>query len=260
MADPRSPRSFWVLLFTLMGVGVTSALGVWQMGRAEQKQQLHDDLVARQALPPLRNVDLPCQRDTWVQQEQRSAVLTGRWLHDHTVLLDNRPMQGRPGFLLLTPLQLAPAPAANGCHAHLLLVQRGWLPRDPHDRTRVPAFAKPLGEVRVTVRLTFAPSKMLSLQQDPAPEVGMLRQNVDMVSLAKEWQQALLPGSAQQLEPAQSANGVIQGDDLPRAWWQPQAEVGKHHAYAAQWFLMAIVMLGLYGWFQWWRPFQAVKE
>lgn len=260
MADPRSPRSFWVFLLTLLGVGLTSALGVWQIHRADQKQQLHDTLLARQAMPPLHNLDLPCQVSTWVQQEQRSAVLTGRWLHEHTVLLDNRPMQGRPGFLVLTPLLLTPAPAAPGCQTRLLLVQRGGVPRDLYDRTRVPVFAKPSGDVRVTVRLTFAPSKMLSLQQDPAPEVGMLRQNVDLALLAKEWQQTLLPGSAQQLEPAQSADGVIQGDDLPRAWWQPQADVGKHHAYAAQWFLMAIVMLGLYVWFQWLRPIQAVKE
>jgi cytochrome oxidase assembly protein ShyY1 len=47
---------------------------------------------------------------------------------------------------------------------------------------------------------------------------------------------------------------------LIRQWWQPEADVGKHQAYAAQWFLMALTMLGLYGWFQWWRPHQAIDQ
>lgn len=260
MADLQATRSFWVFLFALLGAGVTSGLGVWQLGRADQKQQLHDALEARQVLPLLLNKDVPCQESTWLRQEQRLAVLTGHWLHEHTVLLDNRPMQGRPGFLVLTPLHMTPAPATVGCQASVLLIQRGWLPRDPYDRARVPFFAKPLGEVQVPVRLTFAPSKTLSLQQAPAPEVGVLRQNVDMVALSREWRLALLPGSAQQTGPAKSASGVIPDDSLTRAWWQPQADVGKHHAYAAQWFLMAVVIMGLYGWFQWWRPMRAVKE
>ena len=32
--------------------------------------------------------------------------LQGRWQAEHTVYLDNRQMQGRPGFYVLTPLLL----------------------------------------------------------------------------------------------------------------------------------------------------------
>jgi len=258
MAEHATRRSLWVLLSTVLGMGVTISMGIWQLDRAAQKQQLHDTLVARQSMPSLGNMALPCQTEAWLQKEQRQAQLTGRWMHEHTVVLDNRPMQGRPGLLVLTPLLLTPAPV--GCPKSALLVQRGWLPRDPYERTRIPEFAKPPGEVVVTVRLTFAPSKMLSLQRESAPEHGLLRQNVDLGALAKEWQVSLLPGSAQQLVHEQTLEEPVQDESMLRAWWQPVAEVGKHQAYAAQWFLMALVMLGLYGWFQWWRPYRAAKE
>jgi surfeit locus 1 family protein len=64
----------------------------------------------------------------------RRVSLRGRWLEQHTVYLDNRQMDGKPGFYLLTPLQL------DGMPGSVVLVQRGWLQRNFIDRSqRLPA-------------------------------------------------------------------------------------------------------------------------
>jgi surfeit locus 1 family protein len=241
-----------ILIAAIVGVAVTCRMGFWQLDRAEQKRTLHETRLAKQLLPALHNADLSCDGKEWMQQEQRQAILRGRWLHEKTVVLDNRIMSGRPGFFVLTPLQLDPAPA---CGRAVLLVQRGWLPRDATDRARIPPWHKPAGMVRVAVRLSFAPSKNLSLQSAPTQEAGLLRQNVEVDALSREWHLALLPGSAQALadDPAEARHHTGE-TALLQAWWQPISGVEKHHAYAAQWFLMAFTIAGLYLWFQWWRP------
>lgn len=265
----RKWRSVVVFLATVVGVSVTVSAGIWQLGRADQKIAIHEAMLARQAQPPLRNADLPCDASDWVQAEQRHVALHGTWLDRHTVFLDNRAMDGRAGFLVLTPLQLDAAPSVPGrapCGAQAVLVQRGWVPRDLRDRTRLPEVPTPAGEALLVGRLVPAPSKLMELGAASAP-TGRLRQNVDVHELSQEWRLALRPGSVQQLQPqAGAANqeggvsarmGGIPGadvDGLLRHWWQPSADVGKHQAYAAQWFAMATVMVALHLWFQWLKP------
>ena len=234
-----------ICALTAAGVGLTSALGLWQLGRADTKQHLHEAMVARAAEPPLSGDLLPCTDAAWHQTEQRRVLVQGRWLHQHTVYLDNRPMQGRAGFIVLTPLQLQPTPA---CPASVVLVQRGWVPRDPRDRLRLPDVPQPEGDVVVLARLTWAPSSLMQLGAG-LPEEGRIRQNIEPEALAREWGLPLRPGSLQQLD-----DGVNSADGLLRHWWQPSADVAKHQAYAAQWFGMAAALLGLCVWSQWIRP------
>jgi surfeit locus 1 family protein len=268
-----SVKPLVVVLSTVLGVAATTSLGFWQLGRADQKTAIHEAMMARQKLPPLRNGALPCDARQWVQAEQRHVALQGTWLAQHTVFLDNRSMDGRAGFMVLTPFALAAEPQAAGqsrCLAQVVLVQRGWVPRDLLDRTRLPDLDTPAGEVELVGRLVPAPSKLMALG-DSAMPLGRLRQNVDVPELSREWGLALRPGSIQQLKPwvASGADkglkspariGGIAGvdvDGLLRHWWQPSAEVGKHQAYAAQWFAMAAVMVALYVWFQWLKPLRA---
>lgn len=230
---------------TAAGMAVTGSLGVWQLQRADTKQQLHDAMRARGAQAPWSADRLPCEPVGWQEAEQHRVVLHGRWLHERTLFLDNRPMQGRAGFVVLTPFELA---REAGCAAKVVLVQRGWVPRDPRDRLRLPEVPQPAGDVTVLARITWAPSRLMSLGEGEA-EQGRIRQNVEPEALAREWGVALRPGSLQQLD-----DGVNSSDGLLRHWWQPSADVGKHQAYAAQWFGMALALLGLCVWSQWIRP------
>ena len=113
----RSPR-FWVLtIATWAMVALTFSLGRWQQGRADYKQALAAQLQARQAEPALDNRALLKSGDLALDLH-RSVRLQGRWLAERTIYLDNRPMQGRAGFWVYTPLLLEGSSRA-------ILVQRG---------------------------------------------------------------------------------------------------------------------------------------
>jgi surfeit locus 1 family protein len=229
-------RRIVVLLAALAGVALTARLGVWQLDRGAQKQALGDAIAARAKSTPLDAAALAREPAAAESQFWRPIRLRGRWLADHTVFLDNRQMNGRPGFFVVTPLQLAPGDA--------VLVQRGWVPRDLEQRTRLPAIPTPAGEVEVQGRIAPPPSRLFSFAPD-AP--GTIRQNLDLDAFALEVGTRLRPLSVQQLQ-------ADAPDGLQRDWPQPTVDVAKHHGYAFQWFAMATLIAGLYVWFQLLRP------
>lgn len=221
-----STRAVVLLLATLVSAGLTARLGFWQMDRAAQKEALQASVQANADMPPLQTAELSGA------QLHRRVQLTGHWLADKTVFLDNRPMAGRSGFYVLTPLQLEGRP-------DLVLVQRGWSPRDAGDRTRLQAVPTPTGLVTLSGRLIAAPSKVYEFA--PAAS-GVIRQNLDLSAFEGELGRPFLPVTVLQLDDA--------GDGLLREWQAPDAGLHKHYGYAFQWFLLSALILGLYVWFQ----------
>lgn len=241
--SPRA-RRWIVLLATLVGVAVTARLGVWQLARAAQKQALQASIEQRGALPPLPQAELAGTADAAPAQRHRLTALTGRWLADRTVFLDNRQMDGRPGFFVLTPLELAPGDA--------VIVQRGWAPRDRLDRARLPAVPTPTdAPVRVAGRIVGPPAALYSFGADGP---GVLRQNLDLAAYSQEIGVALRPWSLQQ-----QAEGAPD-DGLARRWSAPAVDIHKHHGYAFQWFALATLLTGLYVWFQLLGPWRERRQ
>jgi surfeit locus 1 family protein len=213
-------------------MGVTASLGFWQLARAAEKQALESAIEARGALPALTQQDLLSSAEL-SKEIHRPVNLSGHWVQGANLYLDNRPMNGRSGFVLLTPLRLLGS-------ERVVLVQRGWVPRNFIDRTQVPVIDTPTMEVQVQGRLAPPPSQLFELGEG---EPGPIRQNVDLAALALETGLPLLGGIS-----------VLQtGQDTPslqRDWPRFAADVHKHHGYAAQWFAMCAVAGGLFVWFQ----------
>ena len=115
-----------ILIAALVSVFVTVSLGNWQLRRADQKQAMADLAARRHQDAPVLNADWPCAvvADAVSPPEQRPVRLSGRWIPNKLVYLDNRPMDGQAGFFVVTPLQLDPAPV---CGPAWVMVQRGWL-------------------------------------------------------------------------------------------------------------------------------------
>jgi surfeit locus 1 family protein len=114
-----------VLLLAAAGILLTAYLGFWQLGRAADKQALQASKSAQASQDVLDGRSLGGSGDSVEQRAQllhRSMVLTGQWLAQHTIYLDNRQMNGKPGFFVLTPMRLEGAPV-------VVLVQRGWVQR-----------------------------------------------------------------------------------------------------------------------------------
>lgn len=238
----------FILVAALVGVAVTARLGVWQLDRAAQKTALQAALDERRALPLLDASELARDADTAAAQHHRRVTLTGQWQAQATVYLENRQMQGRPGFFVVTPLLLADGTA--------VLVQRGWQPRDLLDRTRVVPPPTPAGSLQVSGRIAPPPARLYEFE---GSQTGAIRQNLDLDAYARETRLSLRPLSVLQLAPAvEQAAGAAPGlpvaDGLLRDWLVPATGVHKHYGYAFQWFALAALILGLYVWFQIVRP------
>jgi surfeit locus 1 family protein len=236
-------RYWLVLIAALLGIAVTVSLGRWQLSRAGQKEAMLAAIQAESLKPPIGNAALlqavPGRANgadgPEVRQSpylHRMARLRGEWAAPRTVYLDNRQMNGRPGFYVVTPLQLEGTQQA-------IAVQRGWIPRNFGNRSAIAAVPVAGGLVEVQGRIALPPSKLLDLG---GPQTGRIRQNLDMSAYALETGLQLLPLSLVQTAAAP--------DGLLREWPTPDFGAAKNYGYAAQWFALAALIAALYAWFQ----------
>ncbi|MEO7954420.1 MAG: SURF1 family protein [Polaromonas sp.] len=232
MSSPlRTPR-FWVLtLAAVIALGGTFALGQWQLRRAAQKESLQAAIDSKNALPALDSQALAALENTDSEMHRR-VIVQGVWQTARTIYLDNRPMSGRTGFWVVTPLAL------QGSN-RMILVQRGWVPRDFADRTHLPEVLTPAGLVTVEGRIAPPPSKLYEFK---GVDLGPIRQNLDIGAFRLETGLPLLNASLLQL--GTSSDGLL------REWPAPNLGVEKHYGYAFQWFGLSALVLGLYAWFQ----------
>jgi surfeit locus 1 family protein len=228
---------FWLVTFaTVLGIGVTASMGRWQLSRAAQKLELQAAMDAQGGKTPLSTAALRSVTD-WTPLLHHRARLRGTWVPTGTVFLDNRQMNARVGFFVLTPFVLEGGAGA-------LVVQRGWVPRNFEDRARLPVVTTPTGVVEIEGRIAPAPSQ---LYEPGATANGAIRQNLDLAQFRAETVLPLAPMTLQQTG--------APSDGLLREWPTVNLGVDKHYGYAFQWFGLAALIAGLYLWFQMVRPF-----
>jgi surfeit locus 1 family protein len=162
----------------------------------------------------------------------RPVVLAGEWLPDRTVYLDNRQMNAIPGFYVVTPLRIAGSQA-------VVLVQRGWVPRNFQERERLAPIETPTRTVEVRGRLAPPPAKLFSFSDE---ETGPIRQNLDLGAFRLETGLPLLALSVQQTG--------APSEGLLRQWPEAGSGAERNYGYAFQWWAMAALIAILYVWFQ----------
>ena len=172
-------------------------LGNWQARRAEEK---------RAAAARLESVSL-----------------SGTFLPQYTVLLDNKLHAGKAGYEVVTPLQ------AGGGAA--VLVNRGWI-EAPRTRERLPEIRTPQGAVRIA---GWKVDRLPHALEPGASPAGPVRQNVDAVAYSKEINLALRPFFILQREGPE--------DGLARDWPRPDTGVQMHESYALQWYSFAALAI-----------------
>ena len=234
----RSRRFWWVTLAAVLVAALTFSLGQWQLRRAAQKEGIQTAIDAKNTLPALDARSLAATENI-ADEVYRKVVLQGVWQSAHTVYLDNRPMSGKTGFWVMTPLALQDT-------GQVILVQRGWVARDFSDRTRLPEVTTPTGRVTVEGRIAPPPSKLYEFK---GADTGSIRQNLDLAAFSLETGLPLLEVSL--LQTGAPSEGLI------REWAAPNLGVDKHYGYAFQWFGLFALVVGLYVWFQIILPFRA---
>lgn len=224
-----------VTIATLAGMVLTASLGHWQLGRAAEKEALQAAIDERGNAPAV-DVHSVGRASMDASLLHRRVAARGTWMAEHTVFLDNRQMHGRVGFYVVTPLKLE---GSADREETVILVQRGWAPRDFQDRLRVPEIATPAGTVTIEGRLAPPPTRLYDMGE---AGTGRIRQNIDLAAFRAETALPLAWFSIRQDSDAQ--------DGLLREWPLVNTGVDKHYGYAFQWFGLCALMALLYVWFQ----------
>lgn len=222
-------------LATVLLVALGIALGNWQTRRAAEKTALQTMLAERAAAPALVLGDaLPDPAAI----EYRRVRVTGSFVPGWPLVLDNRPLDGRSGFILLMPFTIAGT-------QRRILVERGWLARDPAGPDRVPQVAPPPGTVTIEGIAVRRAARVMQLGTAPPIRPGAVLQNIEVDALARASGLALQPFLLQQTGPD------VPGEALVRKWPPPGIDVDRHKGYAFQWYAlaaMAVLFFVFTGW------------
>jgi len=234
-------RTLVSLILLAIVAAVCTALGNWQLRRGAQRDAIMQAIEAGRKAAPLQ-LDTRTAAGDLVQW--RPAAAHGVWLHDFTVLLDNRNYKGRPGYWVATPL-LIDAPSRTA-----VLVLRGWLPRPILPGTSLPALPRPGGEQDVRGQLVSHVPRMFELwsfsgksasalpAKLPGPDGAPPKvQNLALQDLSRITSLKLLPAVLEQT--AGSGQATAGAAPFVQEWPLPSTDSAQNRGYALQWFSFA---------------------
>lgn len=221
-------RLYLWLCFAVSAIILCLYLGYWQLQRAQYKETLKQALLTRSQQIPLEAYDLqPPWQEEWLF---RKVKLYGVFDAKHQLLLDNRHYNHQVGFQVITPFRI------NTTH-QIVLIDRGWLPKEA-----VASLTTPTHPIRLTG--TIGPLLTVGWKIGPAStqinQWPQIIQFIDIKSIGKQLKHPILPMVIHL--PNQHLGGFT-------ANWHPiTTQSHRHRAYALQWFLLAIALLGLTLW------------
>ncbi len=232
---------------------------MWQLRRADYKLQLAQARDQASQTTPLELIEIlasdgSLKMETADQKKRAEALpygirarITGHWLPESTVFIDNRSFKGVAGFHVVTPLALANS-------SLVVAVNRGWVARNVQDRNLLPNVPAVQDTVSFEAWIE-RPQKALELGASQSQASGViggkagngdntaLWQNFDAPRLAERAKVKLAPWLLRQ------SNLLAFKDGLNRDWPAPANDVAKHQGYAFQWFGLAVLTTVLWLWF-----------
>lgn len=216
-------------LVVLLIFPVLFSLGMWQLGRAEEKRlQLHlyEQRAQGSVVELARSVDDPASL------RFQHVRISGRLDSSRQFLLDNRIHQQVPGYYVLTPLKMPGRQEA-------LLINRGWVPLGDA-RGRLPDIHVNEQDVRLSGHVYAPFGKAFSLGGMDTADARWPRviQYLDFAAIEKRLGYPVLPFTVRLDE------GVAEGYE--RDWRPVSFKPERHIAYAVQWFGLAATLLVIY--------------
>ncbi|UOD50594.1 SURF1 family protein [Orrella daihaiensis] len=239
------------VLLAVLGT-VFASLGNWQLNRAAERTEIAAMIEAGRRSAP---VQITATINTETLKPWQSAQATGRWLPELSVLLDNRNLDGKPGFWLATPLSLNAEKA--------VLVLRGWVPRPIGNYNPFPEITQGTGAVNIAGEIALRVPQLYEIGdestavlssaravrdegQTTALDLAQLqqRQNVSVQEMSELSGIQFLPVVLMQ-------TNATDGESMQRQWPMPSVDSDTNKGYAMQWFSFAAIAFGAMGVLLW---------
>lgn len=199
-------------------------LGHWQLDRREVIVEDIQRIEANYDAAPERYVPGQNGFDTYdPAREWTPVTFTGTYDVENEMVVRNRPLNGQPGYEVLTPLKLEDNAA--------VLINRGWLPIGNAEAGRPDEIpAPPAGQVEVTARMK--PGEPAVNRGAPEGQVASINLPVVADLLDYPLQDAAYGLLA--LERPAAAH-------TPVAAPKPSTDEGAHLSYSMQWFAFGVL-------------------
>ncbi len=200
-------------------------LGWWQWSKgADVEQQLATSLAQSSTNPVLLGGQMVDPKAL----DGVSVVVHGTFEAQGQFFLDNQQHQGRPGVHVITPLQI------EGTSVRVL-VNRGWIGWGS-SRAELPQVAVPTGRVEVQGRAVVPPGKAPAFVSESVGNTDALRTRIRLDDIRANANFPVQPVVIW-MNPTQLADGLV------KEWPEVTNKAPMHKGYAAQWFLMALLLL-----------------
>jgi len=227
MRFEKVPTLAYLVLLVLL-----CSLGVWQLGRSEEKRLF----LKQQELGAASAEIIILSNHTDIKADElryKKTQVTGQYDTAHQFLIDNQVSAGKVGYFVLTPFIVQGG--ATG-----VLVNRGWVPLNL-DRTVLPEVEIKDESTVVNGRINHFPSVGIKLAgaEIPTDSWPAVLQVVDVDVLAKKLTYPLMPF---QIELAKDQPAGFKRDWQATTIMLPE----QHIAYAIQWFALAVTLTILF--------------
>lgn len=205
------------------------SLGLWQLDRAEYKQDLQTKIETRQNLEP---IDINITPENQADRIFLPVIITGQYDASHHILLDNQVVNMKAGYDVYTPFKLN-----NG---QTLLINRGWIIQGA-TRQDMPDIKTPAHTITLTGLLSMPPSPpgvIFAGQADNYSLSPTIVQIIDIDVLKKSLGYDINPMI------------VILDEKYDAEFYRKPIKLNmksaKHTGYAVQWFTLATVLFSIY--------------
>ncbi|MBV1919941.1 MAG: SURF1 family protein [Pseudomonadales bacterium] len=209
------------------------SLGIWQVNRAEKKEQQQHEIKKRTEQPPVSLNQTPSPDAL----PYTKATVTGKYRESEQFLLDNIIQSGKPGFYVITPFEIAGT-------GDIVLVNRGWIAQK---RTRLDLPETTINLSNQTLHGTLAKPRskpvILGNIDSPISDTPPLWYYMDTEHFEKTVGYNVLPLVLRLASSSNTNANTLPDSSLIRQWPQFEAKTGMHIGYAIQWFVFALFVL-----------------
>ena len=204
-------------------------LGFWQLDRADQKKTINMAFVERQNQPPIQlnkeTIQMPIKDIIW-----HRVSMSGEFLNDKNIILDNQIVQEKAGFLIYTPFKILDS-------NKIILINRGWYPlsKSRNDVPNIP----PIKEIQtIEGEISKMPSPGISLGKvitEKLDESSFRLQKMEYQVLSSLISKDLMSYVVKLKKPIFDKTYVLDSS-------MPVPDSDKNYGYAFQWFAMAFTL------------------